>query len=54
MTSARRVTVEVDPDGEPIAGRVQNDREPSRPFTGWLELLAALEAALRPNESQED
>jgi hypothetical protein len=54
MTGKRRVTVEVDPNCEPITGRLENEPEPSRPFTGWLELLAALEAALTEHDRQED
>ena len=53
MTETRRVIVEAATDCEPIAGRIEGEREASRPFTGWLELIAALEAELSPRASQE-
>jgi hypothetical protein len=39
-----RVWIEIDPAREPIAGVVHHGTEPARPFAGWLELVALLEA----------
>ncbi len=32
-------------DSEPISGSVTNGSQRSQPFTGWIELVAAIEAA---------
>ena len=57
MTTAgepRRLALEVRFDAEPIQGRVY-DHDPSgqleRPFSGWLGLMAAIEAA-RADDSE--
>jgi hypothetical protein len=43
----RRLELEIRFDPEPIEGRVHEDGDGgrSRPFSGWLGLIAALEAA---------
>jgi hypothetical protein len=48
-TDTIRVSLEVDPDSEPIGGRV-TVAEQIQGFTGWVELVAAIEAA-RKRES---
>lgn len=50
MTSGRprRLELEVRFEGEPIEGRLYDrggDRPLERPFSGWLGLMAAIEAA---------
>ena len=35
----------IDLDSEPISGSVSNGTHGLRPFTGWIELVAAIEAA---------
>ena len=40
-----RITLELEPDGEPIAGRLYADERPEHSFYGWLEFAAALECA---------
>jgi hypothetical protein len=47
--SLDRVWIEIDPASEPIAGVVRRGSEPGRPFAGWLELVALLEATCRPD-----
>jgi hypothetical protein len=47
-TGRRRVWIELDVDADSIAGTVHRGEEPVRPFTGWLELVAVLEAVRRP------
>jgi hypothetical protein len=47
-----KLTVEVDPGSDPIAGRVTDGRG-TRPFSGWLELAAALQAALEAADVDE-
>ena len=42
-----RLWIELDPASEPIAGVVHDGSESGRPFAGWLELVALLEAARR-------
>jgi hypothetical protein len=44
-----RLGLEVDFDAEPIEGRLLDAGRPDRPFSGWLGLMAAIEAA-RPAE----
>jgi hypothetical protein len=41
----RRLALEVRFDSEPIEGRVYEDGGPDRQFSGWLGLMAAIEAA---------
>jgi hypothetical protein len=40
------LTINVDSD--PITGSVSNGAHGPRPFTGWIELVAAIEAARSP------
>jgi hypothetical protein len=42
----RTVTLEVDPDSDPIRGIARDERGVEHPFHGWLALAAALEQAL--------
>jgi hypothetical protein len=35
----------IDVDSDPITGSVSNGAHGSRPFSGWIELVAAIEAA---------
>jgi hypothetical protein len=44
------VTLEIDTDSDPIAGRLSEGGAPDRPFVGWLGLARALELALEPCE----
>jgi hypothetical protein len=50
--NVNRVWIEIDASSEPIAGVVHHGCEPDRPFAGWLELVAVLEAARRPRPDQ--
>ena len=45
METPLRITLELEPDGEPIAGRLHADECPEHSFYGWLEFAAAIEAA---------
>jgi hypothetical protein len=38
-----RLTIELDPAGEPITGRIECAGRPTQPFRGWLELSHRLE-----------
>lgn len=40
------VTLEIEADSDPIAGRVRVEGERPREFTGWVELAAAIEGAV--------
>jgi hypothetical protein len=35
----------IDVDSDPISGSVSNGSHGAEPFTGWIELVAAIEAA---------
>jgi hypothetical protein len=39
------IVIDLDPDADPVAGRVSTDGLPPRVFTGWIGLFAALRAA---------
>ena len=47
----REITLEVEPDSEPIYGRVRDDSG-IRTFYGWLGLAEALRAALSAAEDR--
>jgi hypothetical protein len=52
----RRLGIEVRFDAQPIEGRVYDrDRAGSldRPFSGWIGLMSAIEAARVPSEEEE-
>lgn len=54
----RRLGLEVQFDAEPIRGRLYGDPEHGRrpldrPFSGWLGLLAAIEAARAADDDDE-
>jgi hypothetical protein len=46
-----RLRVEVDRDLTPVTGRVVAEDRRERPFAGWTELFAALEALIADDES---
>ncbi|UGS37809.1 hypothetical protein DSM104329_04230 [Capillimicrobium parvum] len=50
----RRLTLEVDPDADPIRGRVCEGDEMPEPFVGWLGMARALERTLsrRPDDGR--
>lgn len=49
----RRLTLEVDPDDDPIRGRVSEGDALAEPFVGWLGMARALERVLsRPAPDQ--
>jgi hypothetical protein len=41
------VHIELNAAGDPVAGTIGTGDGPSRPFLGWVELIAALDAARR-------
>jgi hypothetical protein len=45
--------VQVERDSSPISGRVALQPGADRPFAGWTELFAALEAAVRAEREKE-
>lgn len=46
MADPRRITLEIEADGPPIHGRLLTGADGARAFTGWMSLLAALDAAI--------
>ena len=52
---SRRLALDVRFDAEPIQGRLydRDDRGLDRPFSGWLGLMAAIDAARRAAAPQE-
>jgi len=51
----RHLALDVRFDAEPITGRLydRDDRRLDRPFSGWLGLMAAIEAARRGDPPRE-
>jgi hypothetical protein len=49
--SSKPLIVEVERDGDPVTGRVR-DGDAERPFSGWLQLAAALGDALRTHAAR--
>lgn len=49
-TGTLRVTIDVEAEREPIEGRVAVPGEDGRQFTGWLELMSALQDLLHTPE----
>lgn len=47
-----RVVIDVDPQAEPIGGRVSSAEGPDVAFAGWLDLFQAVEAALSGDGSR--
>jgi hypothetical protein len=45
MQRRLRLTLELDPDSEPIRGTV-TDQGAQRSFTGWMQLVTAMQAAV--------
>jgi hypothetical protein len=45
IRATRHLELAIDIDSDPITGSVTDGAETSRPFTGWIELVAAIEAA---------
>jgi hypothetical protein len=45
-----QLTLELDSRTEPITGRMRAQRGPTRPFTGWLGLAAALGSVLEHDQ----
>ncbi len=43
-----RLELSIDLDSDPITGSVSNGAHGPRPFSGWIELVAAIEAARSP------
>lgn len=41
----------IDVDSDPITGSVGNESQSAQPFTGWIELVAAIEAARSPGHA---
>ena len=50
----RRLGIEVQFDSEPIEGRVYEGDGPGRPFSGWLGLMSAIEAAREQEEETDE
>ena len=45
QTATAHLELAIDVDSEPISGSVSNGAHRSQPFSGWIELVAAIEAA---------
>jgi len=54
INGSHRITLELDSGGPPISGRLHAGSGPGRPFTGWISLLAELEAAIETDSRQGD
>ena len=49
-TGTRVLTLEIETDSDPIAGRLSEVGARGQDFVGWLGLARALELVLEPNE----
>jgi hypothetical protein len=47
------LSLAIDVDSEPISGSISNGCQVERPFTGWIELAAAIEAVRRAGGGSE-
>lgn len=45
MRATTRLALSIEVDSDPISGSVSNAAGESQPFVGWIELVAAIEAA---------
>lgn len=43
MVRLVRILLEIEAPSEPITGRVGPEREPGRPFVGYIELISTIE-----------
>ena len=48
------LALELAPGSHPLHGRVRSAGRPDRSFSGWTELFAALEAAIRESRPSEE
>jgi hypothetical protein len=46
MVVPQRITLDIDTNGPPIQGRLLTTPDLVRTFTGWMSLMAALDAAI--------
>lgn len=54
MQESLRITLELDPGADPIAGRLYAHERREHLFYGWLEFAAALEAACKEGSASPD
>jgi hypothetical protein len=47
------MSLAIDLDSDPISGSVSNGCKVAQPFTGWIELVAAIEAARSASPERE-
>ncbi len=50
--AAEHIWIEIDPLAKPIAGAVHHGPASVRPFAGWLELVALVEAACEATDDR--
>jgi hypothetical protein len=53
MDELLRISIELDPGAEPVAGRITVPGAEPRAFVGWMELVHAIDSA-RHSSSEED
>jgi hypothetical protein len=56
LIAGRRISIEIDPDTEPVAGRITVAGAAPRAFVGWMELVHAIDRARhsRDNGGRQD
>ena len=52
MTEPLRISLEVHVFGDEVVGRAARTGQPERAFSGWVELLAALDALIEPSGAE--
>jgi hypothetical protein len=51
MTEPLHIDLDLHVNGDEVAGRATREGEAERPFDGWLELIAALDALISGSEA---
>jgi hypothetical protein len=54
MAEPLRISIELDPGTEPVAGRITVVGEAPRAFVGWMELVHAIDRARLGSDARDD
>jgi hypothetical protein len=53
MTHTLRIVLELEPDADPVHGRLFSDGSKPRPFDGYVQLIGLIEALQHPDRGRE-
>ncbi len=51
MADPLHIDLDLDVHGDEVTGRASSEGRPEKDFSGWLELIAALDALIAPSGS---